>query len=411
MDGIRIQVSPQVDIHCFAANSVDCGVSDSSRNLSWLPSIPQSHVDIPPLNTEKYGDDPRAVKAAVIADVQSLFAGIGIEVTDQRPPPDVAYSMVVIGGHPSDIGQTKGIAGLAPLDCANANPRDISFVFSEVLGSISAISRVTVQEAAHTFGLEHESFRDFVMHPEPIKAEQGLSKTCVPLLASPDLSNPDGIKCLHACNSLRHQNAFAELRERFGDHPDNPLPEDRQAPTLEFISPADGTWISTSPANLRIDLKVSDDLAAVSTSVSINDSTWVQDDTYPFAFLIRNLKPGSYEVVASVKDIVGKESKQSILVSVGHHSSHGTNRPMLDPEQIQPYTEDHSGKTVRCTTNAACYEGTQCLDGLCLRSFESGCNLLQQSGHKTKPFSWTLGHLGLMLVLTLFVCRIRNPTS
>ena len=69
-----------------------------------------------------------------------MFAGIGLEVTNVRPPADVEYTMVVVGGDGSELEVDSNLAGFAPLDCGDQDHRDVVFVFPDMLASVVAVA-------------------------------------------------------------------------------------------------------------------------------------------------------------------------------------------------------------------------------------------------------------------------------
>jgi hypothetical protein len=372
--GLELRVSAQSDSGCVPTQNKECSISDARRNTSWLPAIAAETLTIPPLDTSRFGDDPQIVRLTLAALIQEMYAGLNIEVTTQRPKGDAEYSMVIVGGRPDVIGMGPGIAGLAPLDCGDANPWDISFVFPEVLSDLEGIARVAVQEASHSFGLEHVTEAAYVMYPQPAHSPRGIGYSCMRIEPSPDATNPDGIKCLHTCVSPAHQNGFAELAGLFGRSDEFPLPEDLEAPTAAFARPAPGTHLALDAANVRVDLRADDDVAAVSAQIRANGGPWIEDPTLPFGFNLTNLNPGVYLLEAKVIDFSGNATIVSQRLDVGNSSAAGE-KPVLGAEQIAPYLEDQSGKPTACTDDTICYSGTRCIAGRCLREIESSCSI------------------------------------
>jgi hypothetical protein len=88
-----------------------------------------------------------------------VYSPYALTVTDTRPT-DVSYTMAVIGGSHGDLGQAKGVLGIAPLagDCS-AQDNVISFSFANdhpAQQRIYNICWTASQESAHAFGLDHE---------------------------------------------------------------------------------------------------------------------------------------------------------------------------------------------------------------------------------------------------------------
>lgn len=371
-EGLELNVSFQSGKGCVPGLSV-CGVSDARSNTSWLPDVSKSKITIPPMQYQRFGPNPALVRAALLAEIRGLLAGVNLKVVDQRPPPGSRYSMVVIGGRPQDIGLGGHIAGLAPLDCEDTNPYDITFVFSKSLRSLNAIARVTVQEAAHSYGIEHVRAPDYVMNPEPIGGSMGLGKSCLPLDPSPGLSNPDGIKCLHACEDPSYQNSFVELRRLFGA---SPLPRSNHPPRIQIRYPGQGNHFFETPADLRLDIDVLSGQDLKEVELSINGGPSVKNSMFPYAYRISGLGPGGYNAKVIARDIHGNQSQEVVDFSVGPLNRQAENAPPVTAQQISLRIERLNGTPVRCVDDRVCYGGTRCQNGLCLRPLpKTGCTL------------------------------------
>lgn len=387
-DGLELNVSFQTGRGCMPGIG-NCGISDARSNTSWLPNLRQRTVTIPPMDYERYGAGKALVSAALLAQVQELLRGINLKVVNKRPKPGTRYSMVVVGGDPSDIGLAASIAGLAPLDCQDQNPWDITFVFSDTLSTLDAVARVTVQEAAHSYGIEHVRADDYVMNPEPIGGAMGLGKSCLPLDPSPGLSNPDGIKCLHACEEPSYQNSFAELQALFGA---TPIPRSAYPPKVQIVYPEQGNHFFEHPLNLRLKVDVINPEDLTHVELSVNDGPPVRNSMYPYSYRLHRLLPGKYQAKVTAHDIHGNQSSSQVDFSVGAHGASSQDKPKVAAEQISLRIDRLSGEPVRCSSDRACYGGTTCQQGLCLRPLPAaGCSL--------KPRRGTGIYLALLLLL------------
>lgn len=127
----------------------DDSVTNESSILSW-------DVDMPPY---PYGDESWN---QFMECMRNLYVDFNVIVTDEDPG-DTPHGEVVVSGHPSDIGLSEGIGGIAPMMCQpvfNA----ISYAFPETYGDYpQGICDAAGQESAHAFGLDHEYLCEDVM--------------------------------------------------------------------------------------------------------------------------------------------------------------------------------------------------------------------------------------------------------
>jgi hypothetical protein len=91
-------------------------------------------------------------RAAIVSYLKTFFAKYDVVITETRPASG-PYTMVVIS--PTYWAHH----GIAPLDCGNANKRDIAFVVhtgdSGFYTSYEKIAQAAAHELGHTFGLAH----------------------------------------------------------------------------------------------------------------------------------------------------------------------------------------------------------------------------------------------------------------
>ncbi len=123
--------------------------SNASTNVTGLVTEPRT---VPPFHLND------AAWAAVMECITLMYERFSITVTDVDPG-DTPHMEDVVGGLPSDIGQSSEVGGVGeyPSICGGVNERGISFTFSRVWGTnIQDICDTIAQESAHVMGLDHE---------------------------------------------------------------------------------------------------------------------------------------------------------------------------------------------------------------------------------------------------------------
>lgn len=172
-------------------------------------------------------------RMSILQATRKTVADFGVRVVTQRPPPDVDYTMVIYG----DLG-AQDFAGVAPyIDCEDLNLGDTSF--TQAFTASNTGSTVILQEAAHTWGLEHVDSEVDVMNPfKAAGLTQSFVDDCLPIVANTSLERTPG-----SCNQIHtqfceagFQNSYREMLLLFGQH----VP-DVEPPAFELVYPPDGS--------------------------------------------------------------------------------------------------------------------------------------------------------------------------
>lgn len=162
------------------------------------------------------GPSRSEVIADLVREVRALFAAYDLEVVTARPAAP-QYQMAVVGGAPALCGFPAGYSGMAPLDCGDANPSDVLFVFSDGITSLKMLAIVIAHEAGHAYGLPHSSAPCDVMSNKLCDGPAGpLAKTFLDTSAA---VTPDHLgKCgLSTTNSHRQLLTLLGPRAASGD--------------------------------------------------------------------------------------------------------------------------------------------------------------------------------------------------
>lgn len=119
-----------------------------------------------------------AQPAEIVDELEVLWGDFDVAITDARPN-DGDYTMVVV----TPTNPLPGSLGISPVDCGNANPNNIAFVFtSAAAGQASAlIARMISREVAHTFGLDDVASAADIMNEGLIEIDATFTDVCAPL--------------------------------------------------------------------------------------------------------------------------------------------------------------------------------------------------------------------------------------
>lgn len=132
---------------------------------------PGRTTHVPAFDPRPYGlHDRRAAIAHVLARVRRHFAATELQIAEGDSGAE-ACTRIAVGGRPTLVGESLGVAGIAPFDIGNRTDDDIGFAFAGVLGSgrgepdLDRLAAVVAHEAGHTFGLDHVRPVTDLMHP------------------------------------------------------------------------------------------------------------------------------------------------------------------------------------------------------------------------------------------------------
>jgi hypothetical protein len=100
------------------------------------------------------------VERVLVDRVRTLYARFDLDVVTSAPASG-DYARVLVGGTRTVLSPPApaGSAGIASLDCPDANPRSVGFAFSDEaapqFGGPVALAATIAHEAGHGYGLEH----------------------------------------------------------------------------------------------------------------------------------------------------------------------------------------------------------------------------------------------------------------
>ena len=276
-----------------------CG-NDSRHDCSTLADLFDGYVG-PFVGTESR-------RLAIVQAVRKDLADFGVRAVTSRPPEDPGYTMVLYG----DLGE-QTFAGIAPyVDCGNLWANDTCFAGAFQGSNIG--STIILQEAAHTWGLEHVNAPFDNMHPFVTQATPRFQDVCNKIVANTDLVETGGV-----CNVVHerfcdagYQNSYQELLYLFG-----PAVPDSEPPVLEISSPEDGS-VHVLPVTLNLRGEVRDDLSPQFYDIVVrNAGQKIYEGEAPsLELLLKNPPAGDYELEVTVVDDGGNAGKDSVRFTV-----------------------------------------------------------------------------------------------
>jgi uncharacterized protein (TIGR03382 family) len=230
------------------------GGNDARTNLS---SLVQRPTVIPAWNVSDAG------WAEVMSCVRDLFEPFDVEITDVDPGRNVPHIESIVAGDPADLSLDPGVGGVSPFtESCSVIPNSIVYTFAEVFGNdFETICEVVAQEAAHSFGLDHQFLAADPMAYLPfdgLRTFQDRDVECGEFAA-----RACGLPNRRVCSQT--QNSFEMLSERIGvrkvDGPSVAIDSPSNGATVEPGFAVQGLADSTGEL-LRVELWVDGALSA-----------------------------------------------------------------------------------------------------------------------------------------------------
>ncbi|MEM6291095.1 MAG: hypothetical protein AAGA54_07510 [Myxococcota bacterium] len=253
-------------------------------------------------------------RMSILQATRKVVADFGVRVITERPPEDVDYTMVIYG----DLGE-QSFAGVAPyIDCEDLNRGDTSF--TQAFSGSNTGSTFILQEAAHTWGLEHVDSESDVMNPFKAAAiSQTFIDECLPIVANTSLERTPG-----TCNQIHtqfcepgFQNSYQEMLLLFGGH----VP-DVNPPEFEITYPPDGASF-VLPTTFVLRGAIEDELHPQFYDIEVfnngepvgtpNDNVGIEQD---LELAISNPEPGDYALRIVLTDEAGNSSEDTVEFTI-----------------------------------------------------------------------------------------------
>ena len=281
-------------------------------------------------------------KALSIAQaVAEDLASYGVQVVylpEDRPSKTVPYTMQMMGGTWQDTNIDSPAGGVAPgADCGALGQRHVVYTFAAAGMGVNTAANTASQEAGHAWGLDHTLNCGSVMSYCGV-ANGVFSDTCDPLCES-QCQGPNSAGCritheMFCGEDSDQQNEAQTLAWLFGGSE-----PDVEAPTVDIISPLDGTQFETG-VDIALRAEVDDDYGGFGWKyvLALNGETVLEevdydrniDDEYRAALNLTNLQEGNWSVTVEVEDHFDHVTSQTVNFVVG------------DPP---PVAEDDTGGT------------------------------------------------------------------
>ncbi len=277
-----------------------CG-NEARYNCSTLASLFDGYVG-------PFGGN-ETQRISILQATRKTLADFGVRVVVSRPPDDVDYTMVMYG----DLGP-QDFAGVAPyIDCEDIHPNDTSF--TGAFDTSNTGSTVILQEAAHTWGLEHVDAEFDVLNPfKSSGIHQSFTDECHRIVANTDLQATAG-----SCNQIHtmfcesgFQNSWQEMRWLFG-----PPIADTTAPKLEIVAPLPDE-VFVLPATIPLVGAITDDLDPQFYHIEVYyaDQKLYDNNNIELNLLLEDPPEGEIELRVVIRDEAGNEDEQTIAFEI-----------------------------------------------------------------------------------------------
>ncbi len=248
-------------------------------------------------------------RISILQATRKDLQDFAVQVVVERPEPDVPYTMVIYG----DLGP-QSFAGIAPyIDCEDRRGPDTSF--TQGFGSSNTGSTVILQEAAHTWGLEHVDAEIDILNPfKSAGLNQAFHDECFKIVSNTDLEPTPG-----SCNQVHtefcdtgYQNSWREMNLLFG-----PAIPDTTTPTLEITNPPDGSTF-VLPTTLALLGEVDDDRDPQFYRLEIynGDQLIFEESRVGLDLVLTNPPAGEYDLRVSLADEAGNATEDTVRFTV-----------------------------------------------------------------------------------------------
>ncbi len=253
-------------------------------------------------------------RMSILQATRKVVADFGVRVITRRPPDDVDYTMVIYG----DLGE-QSFAGVAPyIDCEDLHIGDTSF--TQAFAGSNTGSTVILQEAAHTWGLEHVDSELDVMNPfKSSGLSQNFLDQCLPIVANTSLERTPG-----SCNQIHtqfcdagFQNSWQEMLLLFGPH----VP-DVQPPEFELVYPEDGSTF-VLPTTFVLRGEIDDELHPQFYDIEVFNNGVATGDPRidvglegDLELVVTDPEPGDYALRVVLTDEAGNASEDTVRFTI-----------------------------------------------------------------------------------------------
>jgi hypothetical protein len=348
-----------------------------------------------------------AKRASVIQVIRKRVEDFGITVTDTRPAQG-DYDMEMVGNWQ---GEMPGFAGVAPnIDCFDETGGEVSFTL-ESSGTADGIAEIVLQEAAHTWGLEHVNEGTDLLYPTTSGSNKTFVDECYKIVQDTLLNEFDGY-----CNQVHTQfcdsgwqNSHQELLLVFGASIPDVAP-----PSVEITAPEDGAVID---GDFELVVDIADDQSPVVMDMTITITSPALPEPVPFdgayagptsiSFPIDGLPDGEYTIHVDGVDESGNPASDEIAVTVSTPGAEGTTTAATGADGTGDDSDGATDPSGAGTEDPGTDAGTDA-DGSssgqpAAGASESGCACAHDSS--APPTRW------LPLVACAWLLRRRRPTA
>ncbi len=262
-------------------------------------------------------------RALLIKILKRYYIEFNISVVTTRPTTG-NYSMVMVGGTPSDVCYpTDQALGVALLDPANMTENDVTFAFAAASqNDPSTVALTIAQEHAHAYGLEHTNDMYDLLYPVALPGIESAGY----LDRDMGLLDAAGNPTRSVWTGMMTQNSYRLMLQTSG--PSGAM--DTETPTAVITYPMDGQSGFRPGRDIRVRMTIDDDFPPMryrSVDLVVDEglptAQTISKTMWPYTFTVQVATEGAHTMQLKVTDSANHVGMSSLVHFVAGNAGAG----------------------------------------------------------------------------------------